>query len=259
MIKEVFINLEDIESSFKEVIELWKVKENKIIVTRSNNKIEEVKSFYENFINNIGKPYFLAEDATIKDRNLQRTGELWSEVRYDSSIKDAYRHSSNAQPLHTDGSYIPSFPNATLMCCNTNTVEGGETIFLDANDLIYCLEQENKELLESLSNSIVTHARSGDQRIEKVIDLDDDIVKVNWNYYCLGKDESNIKVFLEQFFSYLQSSDLIQDKIQMVKTGTGDAMIWKDNEILHGRNGFKTNSNSQRHLYKCALDVGNFG
>ena len=49
MIKEVFINLEDIESSFKEVIELWKVKENKIIVTRSNNKIKEVKSFYEKF------------------------------------------------------------------------------------------------------------------------------------------------------------------------------------------------------------------
>ena len=47
------------------------------------------------------------------------------DVRYDSNIKDAYRHSSNPQPLHTDGSYNPDFPNATLMCCISNSASGG--------------------------------------------------------------------------------------------------------------------------------------
>lgn len=258
MIREIILNIDDIDSSCSKIIEMWSKQENKVLVIRSLGRIKEVKTFYQDLIFKIGKPYYLAEDASIKDRNLQRTGDLWSEVRYDSTIKDAYRHSSNAQPLHTDGSYIPSFPNATLMCCNINTVAGGETIFLDSEDLISCLSQENNQLLEFLCNSNVIHERSGDKREEKVINLNEDKIRLNWNYYCLKKNQEDKKKFLEQFFTYLQYSKLIKNKIQIVKTEPGDAMIWKDSQILHGRNSFETNKSSQRHLYKCALDVGNF-
>src|SRR3546814_11115164 len=76
------------------------------------------------------------EDEILGSRDQQRTGEIWMEVRYDPQHPDAYRHSANAQPLHTDGSYIPSFPNATLMACVANAGAGGETTFIDADDLV---------------------------------------------------------------------------------------------------------------------------
>ena len=259
MIKEIVLNTKKTEEICTEILSLWSENENKVIVIRNKTKINDVKLFYEKLIKKIGKPYYLAEDALIKDRSLQRTGELWSDIRYDSAIKDAYRHSSNAQPLHTDGSYIPSFPNATLMCCKTNTVDGGETIFLNGNDLICCLKQENISLLNSLSSSSIVHERSGDIRKHKVIDLENNPIKLNWNYYCLQNGQNNKSPFLENFFSYLKSSKLIKNKIKMIKTNPGDAMIWKDSEVLHGRNSFKViKKNSQRHLHKCAIDVGNF-
>ena len=42
-----------------------------------------LRNFYDRFTQKVGKPLNLAEDATIKDTSLQRTGEVWSEIRYD--------------------------------------------------------------------------------------------------------------------------------------------------------------------------------
>ena len=86
--------------------------------------------FYDNLLPYLGKA-FLAEDASINDKTIKGR-ELWSEIRFDPSFKDAYRHSANAQPLHTDGSYS-SFPNASLMCCIKNEVEGGDSIYNQLN------------------------------------------------------------------------------------------------------------------------------
>ena len=34
----------------------------------------------------------------------------------------------------------------------------------------------------------------------------------------------------------------------------GDALVWKDNEVLHGRNGFVASKVSDRFIWKCAAD-----
>jgi alpha-ketoglutarate-dependent taurine dioxygenase len=75
----------------------------------------------------VGEAAGLAENAMVGDREHQRTSEVWFEVRYDPSVPGAYRHSSAAQPLHTDGSYIPSFPNAGMLTCVNQTSDGGNT------------------------------------------------------------------------------------------------------------------------------------
>ena len=70
------------------------------------------------------------------------------EIRYDPKVKDAYRYSSNAQPLHTDGSYISSFPNASFIYCQASASKGGETIFIDLEDVINILSSENLSFLK---------------------------------------------------------------------------------------------------------------
>src|SRR3546814_17246137 len=96
------------------------------------------------------------------------------EGRCEPQEPDDDRHSAKAQPLHTDGSYMPSFPNATLMACVANAGEGGETTFIDADDLVACLEQEAPDLLDELESRTMPHARSGDRREEKVIERSGD-------------------------------------------------------------------------------------
>lgn len=247
------------EVAFKQLTEAWKADENRVFHIKGSEALGPIRDFYSDWFTSIGTPVALAEDAKLGDREHQRTGEIWMEVRYDPSIPDAYRHSANPQPLHTDGSYIPDFPNATLMACVANAGEGGDTTFIASEDIAESLSQERPELFRYLSSKTIRHARSGDQRDEKVIDCENPIPLVNWNYYCLSADiDAEARKAADAFFEFLQTSPAIAAKTLGVKLAPGDAITWKDRQVLHGRNGFVATSVSERFLWKCAVDVGNF-
>jgi alpha-ketoglutarate-dependent taurine dioxygenase len=220
---------------------------------------DEVRDFYEQLLPRIGTPSLYAEDVRVGDRNAQRTGGLWTEVRYDPGFTNAYRHSANAQPLHTDGSYGPSYPNATLMCCVRNAGEGGETIFVSASDVEAALEQEAPDLLKQLKTVPIPHERSGDRRVLPFIRRVGDEARVNWNYYCVAANAPAEALALrEPLFAWLRDSPAVARAIVPVKLATGDAVTWKDDTVLHGRNAFRANVSSERFLWKCAVDVGVF-
>jgi alpha-ketoglutarate-dependent taurine dioxygenase len=181
------------------------------------------------------------------------------EVRYDPSFPDAYRHSANAQPLHTDGSYIPNYSNSTLLACVANAGEGGETTFLDLPDLVSILERENPDLLRRLREVFVPHARSGDRRQSRVIDGDGDSARIYWNYYCVAKDvDDAARSLADAFHSFLGSSPGVVSRTMPIKLLPGDAVLWRDDCLLHGRNAFNPTRESERFIWKCAFDVGVF-
>lgn len=247
------------DGAFAALVDAWKAPENRVFVLRADGPVSDTKAFYDAALGKLGTSYALAEDVTVGDRDHQRSGEIWMEVRYDPNHPDAYRHSPNAQPLHTDGSYIPNFPNATLMCCVASAGEGGETTFIDAKDVIDCLAAADPALLERLTTQPIRHARSGDERTEYIIDTRSNPPLVNWNYYCLAKDlDEDDRAAGEAFFAFLQTDPGIKAKTKAVKLMPGDAVTWKDREILHGRNGFVANQVSERFLWKCAIDIGEF-
>jgi alpha-ketoglutarate-dependent taurine dioxygenase len=216
----------------------------------------DLRAYYERFFDEVGHALRLAEDATIADRQAQRTGEIWFEVRYDPDIPNAYRHSSQAQPLHTDGSYIPSFPNAGILVCEAMPADGGATTFVDAVDVVEALRAENPDLLARLESIRMPHARSGDRRVEPVVRYDGDEPLVNWNYYCVDEEaDETIRKLREQFFAFLKSSPAVAAKVRRVKLSPGEAVIWKDDKVLHGRDSFDPEGRSARFLWKAALQV----
>lgn len=250
----------DASEGFSSLVAAWENDKNKVFVLRTDDQVDDMRAMLTANFQYLGKPVELAEDVNVGDRDNQRSGELWFEVRYDPKHPDAYRHSANAQPLHTDGSYIPDFPNATLLSCVANAGIGGETTFIDAVDLVACLHAEDPELLSELKSCDMPHARSGDFRTEKVIEVKDDKTLVNWNYYCVAKDiDPARRALADRFFNYLLESPMIREKTVGVKLTPGDAVTWKDREVLHGRNSFVANEESERFIWKCAIDIGNFG
>ena len=46
----------------------------------------------------------------------------------------------------------------------------------------------------------------------------------------------------------------IKKNLLEIKMNKGDALIWKDNEVLHGRNSFIAKENSARFIWKCAVN-----
>lgn len=237
------------------ILEAW---ESSLVVhVRGVGKRPDLFDFWDRMTKRIGTPVELAEDATAGDRDHQRTGERWMEVRFDPRIPNAYRHSSNAQPLHTDGSYIPGFPS-TLMFCVSSAMSGGETIFLTNADLVGALEACRPNLLERLWEVPVPHRRSGDSRTECVLrrGLDGEIL-LNWNYYCIDRSAGAEAVTLaEEFFAFLRDEPRVQESCRPVLLEPGEAVLWKDDRVLHGRNAFDATHTSQRWIWKCAVDVG---
>lgn len=259
MLWEKTVNFENPKPAFDALVEAWNGNKNKVFVLRGENSQQDVKTFYTGNFHSIGTPIPLAEDVRLGDRKDQRTGRIWTEVRFDPTFPDAYRHSSEAQPLHTDGSYIPDFPNATLMICVANAAVGGETTFLSGKDLVACLQSEKPELLDELHHQHIRHSRSGDKRVEKIIDISQSPILLNWNYYCIDtKSNDEQKQLAEEFFSFLQNSEQVKNLLLKIKLCPGDSVMWKDRQVLHGRNGFSASTESERFLWKCAIDVGRF-
>jgi hypothetical protein len=62
----------------------------------------------------------------------------------------------------------------------------------------------------------------------------------------------------EDFHSYLASSPGVSKCTLPIKLGPGDGVLWKDDELLHGRNSFNATRTSERFIWKCAFDVGVF-
>src|SRR5438105_12629860 len=110
MLRAVAIDPADLAQSAARVLAAWR--EALVVHLLAPAGLGDVRGAYDALLPLIGTPHSLAEDVRAGGRELQRTGGTWMEVRFDPAFPDAYRHSPNAQPLHTDGSYIPSFPNA---------------------------------------------------------------------------------------------------------------------------------------------------
>ena len=257
MIQQFNINKNFDNETAISIVNSWMVDDNKIFHLISDAKKNHIRDFYEKIGNAIGKYHMLAEDVNLGDRSKQKSNKIWMDVRYDSNINDAYRHSSNPQPLHTDGSYNPNFPNSTIMCCVSNSVSGGETVFLELNKLVEILKQDNPELLEFLFEIDIIHERSGYLNKKKILYLEDKKLKTNFNYFCISKKNPEKSLInFKTFFNFINTSEKIKKNITAVKLKEGEAVFWKDSEILHGRNSFSPKKDSDRFLWKAAIEIG---
>lgn len=236
----------------------------KVIHIRGPKPEADIRDFYWRMFERVGKPMAMAEDATVSDRDQQRTGDYWMEVRYDPAVPNAYRHSANAQPLHTDGSYttpesvkIERSDKAVgygFLGCVAMPATGGATTFIDAEDVIAVMRVEAPDLLVALESTDMPHTRSGDRKVAKAIDTTGVEPLVNWNYYCVDPQAGErVQELRERYFAFLQTSPGIERHTERVKLLPGDAVIWKDDYVLHGRDGFDPEGTSARFLWKTSL------
>jgi alpha-ketoglutarate-dependent taurine dioxygenase len=256
MLKTINFQVSDFKPSIEDIRKAWENVDNKVFVLKTDSVPDNVQEFYESVFKYLGTPIPIAEDVNLGSRESQRSGKIWFEVRYDPKHPDAYRHSSNAQPLHTDGSYIPDFPSSTLLACVANAGEGGETTFIDSKSLFKIMQEDQPELLNFFLSNKIKHSRSGDTREAEVIRVEENDIFVNYNYYCVAKDiNSEARESIEKFQHFLLTSDKIKAATIGVKLSPGDSVFWRDNYCLHGRNSFLASQESERFIWKCAIDI----
>jgi alpha-ketoglutarate-dependent taurine dioxygenase len=149
----------------------------------------EWPAYYEALTEATGQCLHLDEDFA---QGSARTGHKWIEVRYDADIPDdaAYRFSKNAQPLHTDESYLSDPAEVMFMHCLVQAPAGGETTFVDADALWQALQERRPDLAARLLGQRVRFAKAGDFRHLPIIAQTPAGLRLNWNYHCVDPAES---------------------------------------------------------------------
>ncbi len=185
-----------------------------------------------------------------------RTGQKWIEVRYDAAIPDdaAYRFSKNAQPLHTDESYLSEPAEVMFMHCLVQAPAGGETTFVDADVLWQQLQQHAPALAAQLLNRPVCFAKAGDSRTLPIIAQTPAGLRLNWNYHCVDPSETAENHALTQAFREFLLVHVAGTPAEMaIQLAPGEAVAWWDDRVLHGRRAFQAVATNDRFLLKSGF------
>lgn len=214
----------------------------------------DLRPFYDTLVDNLGHTLNIGEDFT---KGGVLTGERWMEIRYDADIPDlaAYRHSKNAQPLHTDESYLSNPADIMLFYSINKAPLGGATTFIDGNVLVKFMKENAPDLFARLSSTEVRYRKATEQRTEKIIDIrDDGKIHLNFNYYCIDPDESpENKALNKEFFNFLQEYVAHSHMIEKVTLNPGESVLWWDEFVLHGRTSYEASKTNDRFIWKTGF------
>lgn len=230
------------------------LKKYKVIKVVPEWYLGDLRAFYEVLTDELGEPINIGEDFTKAG---VQTHEKWLEIRYDADIPDlaAYRHSKNAQPLHTDESYIADPADIMLFYSINKAVKGGATTFIDGPVLLEYLKENNSELLEKLMSTDVRYRKAGEERTEKIIEIKEDgLIHFNFNYYCVDPNETEANRALnKEFFDFLQNYVAHSHMIEQVTLNPGEAVLWWDELVLHGRTSYDVKKTNDRFIWKTGF------
>jgi alpha-ketoglutarate-dependent taurine dioxygenase len=212
----------------------------------------KLRAYYDEFVEAVGTPVDIAEDYA---QGGAPTGERWSEIRYVEEIPDmaAFRHSKNAQPLHTDESYVSSPAGIMLFYCEHTAPSGGETVFVHGPALVDHLRANSPDLLDELLTRNVVYEKAGDFKDRPIIIVGPDgDIDFNFNYYCADANQSPEALALNQsFFDAL--AELPDDLVHPVGLEPGESVAWRDDRVLHGRNAFQASATDDRLIFKTGI------
>ena len=212
--------------------------------------------YYDEMTNHLGQCLHLGE--TVGSEAVEGK---WTHVCYDPSVQDAYRSSRNAQPLHTDGSYQIESPDATCMYCISTAEEGGETVFISGERLVELLQADRPDLFKQLSSTPVCFSRqfnNGENgKTRKIIEQDaQGNIFLTWNYYRVDPASPvHVKKLCEDFHDYLQKKIMNSSHLFQIQLQPGEAVLWLDEKVLHGRNAFVAHEFGQRNLAKACVKL----
>lgn len=224
----------------------------KLILTKGVPPDEDARPFWDTVSETLGECLLIAEDAQTGNK----LGQKWMEIRYDPKFPNAYRHSKNAQPLHTDGSYVSNAPEITFFYCLKQARAGGETTFIDSTDVCELLRAEDPGLLTALRATPVVFSKADDRRRRKIIDEDAEGLVMNWNYYCVDPAEpAEVKDLAERFHAFCQTRIVGERRTYPLRLEPGHAVFFRDERLLHGRNSFDASDANDRFFWKGGITL----
>jgi hypothetical protein len=230
-----------------------------VIRNYNNFSNDEIKRFYEKLNLNIGNmaPIDLEKDT------YSPTGKFWSDVKYDyNSDEKQFWRSSNHQNLHTDNSfsYDKYYATLTQLVCLKPVEYSGNTAVISNETIVELLHflrnKTDSTLFDRLLNKNINFSCNSTLQIKKPILLfnsEKNKYVFNFNYFPAKRainTEENYKL-IEEFNNFLEEKIMHSNLMNEYKLNRGDAIIFNDELVMHGRRSFI----GTRHYIKCGINI----
>ena len=177
--------------------------------------------------------------------------ERWIEVKSDPSRADRDRR----RPLHNDEAAIGAPAHVLLMYCERAATRGGGNVFLDVADVVAELERADPDLLLELARRPIRFSRKGDSRTAPVIGRRDGMPTANWDEGALDETQDAGALELAARFSDVLEGDGLTRRLHLLDLAEGEAMLWWDDLVLHGRAPVEAGGES-RYFRKTGIVLG---
>jgi alpha-ketoglutarate-dependent taurine dioxygenase len=174
----------------------------------------------------------------------------WMDVRFEPDRLDTYRHANVGQPLHTDGAYSDHDQDIGLFYLARQARAGGESLFIDAESLASRLAERDPDLLSALLNTPLRFGKAGAAKTCPVLRHRDGRLKVNWNSFRVLPDQGEAAARLHESFRLFLERLVEEGTTAAFRLETGDAVFFRDDEVLHGRKSYAATSSGDRLLWK---------
>lgn len=181
----------------------------------------------------------------------------WWDIRYDPDNANVYRHSATAQPLHTDNAFHADPPNGALFFCERQARSGGATTFLDGDVLQDVARREDPDLERELRTRPIQFAR-GDVPGQRTVVIGERTGRpiLNWNYYRVVPGQgAEVESLRQRFFEFLRRRFESADELIRVRLAEGEAMVFKEQRLLHGREAFEPDAAHPRLIQTMNLHL----
>ena len=186
-----------------------------------------------------------------------RFESVWWDVQYDPAHPNTYRHSKTRQPLHTDSAFHDDPSDATMFVCEAPARAGGACTFLDARRLVAVMEAEAPDLLAAVLRTPLLFKRGDNPgNLTPIIRLEADAPRVNWNYYRVAPDQPEAtNQVKERFHEFLERRFVATGDLLRLTLRAWEAVIFKDQRVLHGREAFEATERGDRVLQTLCLKL----
>ncbi|MFT7587495.1 MAG: gamma-butyrobetaine hydroxylase [Cellvibrionaceae bacterium] len=162
---------------------------------------------------------------------------------------------------HTDNPYRHPVPTLQLLHVLSNNVDGGDSTLVDGFCVAEAFREQYPEQFAILASTLVTFRFSSD---DTDLSHESTIIQTNPRGEVIGirfNNRSMQTIYVEPeemtaFYAayHIFAHMLEEDRFKITfKMGSGDAMLFDNQRVLHGRIGYT--SSGDRHLQGCYADI----
>jgi alpha-ketoglutarate-dependent taurine dioxygenase len=212
---------------------------------------DDALAFWRSVGEAVGVSTDLVEDSVTGE--LKMAPGAWMDVRFEPDRADTYRHHKVGQPLHSDAAYVSRAlaSDIALFYLERQAPSGGESLFVDAAAIAERARLEDPRLHAALTGLPVRFGKASTPgRTTTILYREAGRQKVNWNYFRVlpGQGEA-VDTLREDFRQFLER--MVEDgAVESFRLEEGDAVFFRDDEVLHGRRDFAAEVSGDRLLWK---------